>query len=92
MIRIPIRQMRIRVCLVSLAMPPDAAAVRQYALAHLLAMGKELDDEQLDDLVTEMQSRGISNARLLLEVPMTSGSADAQSSPARGISSRPALI
>ncbi len=60
----------------SVAMPPDASSVRQYALAHLLSMGRELEEDALDDLSVQMQSRGVSNAKMLFEIPPSSDGID----------------
>ncbi len=53
----------------AVAMPPSAENVRQYALAHLLAMGKEMEAEKLSELTEQLRARGIHNAGLLLELP-----------------------
>ena len=47
--------------------PASAELVRPYALAHLIAAARMLDDEQIDQLSEELKEHGVTDAKLLIE-------------------------
>ncbi len=50
-------------------LPPNVEAARSFAVSHLLAMAKYLDEPQQRELIAAMKDRGVANANVLAELP-----------------------